>query len=331
MIELENLTKIYSSKEGETVALENIDLTVPDGSVFGVIGLSGAGKSTLVRCLNLLEQPTRGRVLIDGEDITAVKKKRLRELRRSIGMIFQNFNLLEQRTVAANVRFPLELVKTPRAAATERVRELLALVGLSEKANAYPSQLSGGQKQRVAIARALATNPKYLLCDEATSALDPATTESILGLLKRINRELGVTIVIITHEMKVVESACTHVAVLGSSRIAEVGKSRRRVRVPAVGDRKTAHHSGAHPLPCGDGRGQAPPRLPRGRERYARHLGARHGVRRARQHSLCRHPQDRRKDVRAHGDRSPGRPRSDRRRQAVFNGAKRGIQGGNLT
>ncbi len=224
MIELKNLTKIYPSKAGETVALENIDLVIPDGSVFGVIGLSGAGKSTLVRCLNLLEKPTRGQVLIDGEDITAVSKKRLGELRRSIGMIFQNFNLLEQRTAAANVRFPLELSKVPREEAKKRVEELLSLVGLSEKADSYPSQLSGGQKQRVAIARALATNPKYLLCDEATSALDPTTTESILQLLKKINRELGVTIVVITHEMRVVESICTDVAVLDQSRVAEAGK-----------------------------------------------------------------------------------------------------------
>ncbi len=224
MIALKNLTKIYPSKTGETVALENVDLEIPDGSVFGVIGLSGAGKSTLVRCLNLLEKPTRGQVIIDGEDVTALSGKRLRALRRSVGMIFQSFNLLEQRTAAANVRFPLELGKIPREEAKRRVGELLSLVGLSEKADFYPSQLSGGQKQRVAIARALATEPKYLLCDEATSALDPATTESVLQLLKKINRELGVTIVVITHEMKVVESVCTHVAVLDQSRVAEAGK-----------------------------------------------------------------------------------------------------------
>ncbi len=224
MIELKNLTKIYPSKTGETVALEDVDLSIPDGSIYGVIGLSGAGKSTLVRCIDLLEKPTRGQVLLDGEDMTAAKKKRLSELRRSIGMIFQNFNLLEQRTAAANVRFPLELNKTPRGEAKQRAEELLSLVGLSEKAEAYPSQLSGGQKQRVAIARALATRPKYLLCDEATSALDPTTTESILQLLKKINRELGVAIVVITHEMKVVERICTHVAVLDRSRIAEAGR-----------------------------------------------------------------------------------------------------------
>ncbi len=235
MIELRHVKKVYSANGGETVALDDVDLTIEDGAVYGIIGLSGAGKSTLVRCINLLERPTEGQVLIDGEDLTKVKKKRLLEIRRSIGMIFQNFNLLEQRTVEANVRFPLELAKVRRTTAAKEVRytreemrqrvgELLELVGLADKAKAYPSQLSGGQKQRVAIARALATKPKYLLCDEATSALDPNTTQSILGLLKNINETLGVTIVVITHEMKVVESICTDVAVIDRSRVAERGK-----------------------------------------------------------------------------------------------------------
>ncbi len=224
MIQLAGLKKIYPSPSGDIVALENIDLTVPDGAVYGIIGLSGAGKSTLVRCINLLERPTEGSVVIDGEDLMQVKKKRLREIRRNIGMIFQNFNLLEQRTVEANVRFPLELTHVKRERANARVSELLELVGLSEKAKAYPSQLSGGQKQRVAIARALASEPKYLLCDEATSALDPTTTQSILELLKQINRDLGVTIIVITHEMKVVESICTDVAVIDKSRIVEEGR-----------------------------------------------------------------------------------------------------------
>ncbi len=223
MIELLDLSKSYPSPDGETVALEHIDLTVPDGAIFGVIGLSGAGKSTLVRCINMLERPTGGKVVIDGEDVTALSKKQLLKLRRNIGMVFQNFNLLEQRTVEANVRFPLELDKTPKEQAEARVTELLDLVGLSDKAKAYPSQLSGGQKQRVAIARALATRPKYVLCDEATSALDPTTTDAILQLIKDINRRLGVTVVVITHEMRVVESICTHVAVIDNSRIAEVG------------------------------------------------------------------------------------------------------------
>ena len=177
-----------------------------------------------MRCINLLERPTAGQVIIDGEDLTRVKKRRLLAIRRDIGMIFQNFNLLEQRTVEANVRFPLELARMRKEEAEARVGELLELVGLADKAKAYPAQLSGGQKQRVAIARALATNPKYLLCDEATSALDPNTTTAILELLKRINRELGVTIIVITHEMRVVESICTDVAVIDKSRIVEVGK-----------------------------------------------------------------------------------------------------------
>ncbi len=224
MIELSHIRKVYPSANGEIVALEDIDLSIPDGAVFGIIGLSGAGKSTLVRCINLLERPTAGRVLIDGEDLMKVKKKRLLEIRRGIGMIFQNFNLLGQRTVEANVRFPLEIAHVPRAEAKERIAKLLELVGIADKAKAYPSELSGGQKQRVAIARALALNPKYLLCDEATSALDPNTTAAILSLLKTVNRTLGVTIVVITHEMKVVESICTDVAVIDKSRIAEQGK-----------------------------------------------------------------------------------------------------------
>lgn len=242
MIELKNLTKIYPSKDGPVVAVENIDLTIEDGAVYGIIGLSGAGKSTLVRCINLLERPTCGSVIVDGEDLVKVSRRRLLQVRRSIGMVFQSFNLLEQRTVAGNVRFPLEIAgykgeetgkkvkgiaekrRMKKQAIEQRVKELLSLVGLSDKANAYPSMLSGGQKQRVAIARALATRPKYLLCDEATSALDPNTTASILSLLKEINRELGVTIIVITHEMKVVESICTDVAVLDNSRIAEKGK-----------------------------------------------------------------------------------------------------------
>ncbi len=224
MIELNHLTKEYPSPAGTVKALTDIHLTIPDGAVYGIIGLSGAGKSTLVRCINLLERPTAGQVLIDGEDLTHAKKKRLSEVRANIGMIFQNFNLLEQRSVEANVRFPLELARFDKAKRKARVEELLALVGLSDKAKAYPSQLSGGQKQRVAIARALATSPKYLLCDEATSALDPNTTSSILALLKEINQTLGVTIVVITHEMRVVESICTDVAVIADSRIAEMGK-----------------------------------------------------------------------------------------------------------
>ena len=224
MIQLVNLKKIYPSKNGEVVALNGVNLTVEDGDIYGVIGLSGAGKSTLVRCINLLETPTSGSVLIDGEDLTKVKRARLLEIRQNIGMIFQHFNLLEQRTVEDNIRFPLEIAKVSRSEQDERIERLLKIVKLEDRAKAYPAQLSGGQKQRVAIARALATNPKYLLCDEATSALDPQTTESILDLLKQINKDLGVTVIIITHEMKVIEKVCTKVAVIADSNIVENGK-----------------------------------------------------------------------------------------------------------
>ena len=224
MIELKHLSKTYGAGGQTITALEEIDLTVRDGEIYGIIGLSGAGKSTLVRCINLLERPTGGQVLIDGRDIMKLPRKELLQLRRSIGMIFQGFNLLEQRSVLRNVTFPLEVAGTDKKDAAARARELLELVGLADRAGSYPSQLSGGQKQRVAIARALATRPKYLLCDEATSALDPNTTRSILDLLKRINAELGVTIVVITHEMKVIDRICNRVAVLDHSRIAEEGK-----------------------------------------------------------------------------------------------------------
>ena len=224
MIELKHLGKTYQSSAGPVEALRDVSLTIADGEIFGVIGLSGAGKSTLVRCINLLERPTSGQVLIDGQDLMQLSHRELLRVRRSIGMIFQGFNLLEQRNVVDNVAFPLETAGEKKAAARARARELLALVGLTERENAYPAQLSGGQKQRVAIARALATRPKYLLCDEATSALDPNTTRAILALLQRINRELGVTIVIITHEMKVIDQICDRVAVIDQSRIAEEGR-----------------------------------------------------------------------------------------------------------
>ena len=225
MIELKQLSKVYNpGSANPVVALQDISLTIADGEIFGIIGLSGAGKSTLVRCINLLEKPTSGSVLLDGRDLTKLTPRELLLARRSIGMIFQDFNLLEQRTVLRNVLYPLEIAHTPRQDALKRARELLQLVGLSEKESAYPSQLSGGQKQRVAIARALATKPRYLLCDEATSALDPNTTQSILDLLQQINRTLQVTIVVITHEMKVIDRICTKVAVIDQSRIAETGR-----------------------------------------------------------------------------------------------------------
>ena len=211
MIELKHLGKTYETSSGSVTALRDIDLTIQDGEIFGVIGLSGAGKSTLVRCINLLERPTQGEVWIDGQELTRLPQKQLLAMRRNIGMIFQGFNLLEQRTVLSNVAFPLMLAGEKKDKAQARAAELLGLVGLSDKAKSYPSQLSGGQKQRVAIARALSTSPKYLLCDEATSALDPNTTRSILELLRQINRDLGVTIIIITHEMKVIDQICDQI------------------------------------------------------------------------------------------------------------------------
>ena len=223
MIELKHLGKTYRAPDKEIVALDDINLTIRDGEIFGIIGLSGAGKSTLVRCLNLLEVPTAGEVLVDGKSLTQLSRKELLKLRQSIGMIFQSFNLLEQRNVLRNVCFPLEVAGVGRKAAEQRARELLELVGLSDRADSYPSQLSGGQKQRVAIARALATNPKYILCDGATSAIDPNTTRSILELLRQINQDLGVTIVVITHEMKVIDQICDRVAVIDHSHIAEEG------------------------------------------------------------------------------------------------------------
>ena len=223
IIEVKNLGKSFSSKNGPVVALRDINLRIEQGNIFGIIGMSGAGKSTLVRCINLLERPTQGEVIFDGKDLCKLSNKELSAARRSMGMIFQQFNLLMQRTAEANVCFPMEISGVPKAEAKKRAQELLELVGLGKRTQYYPSQLSGGQKQRVAIARALATNPKVLLCDEATSALDPSTTASILELLKDINRRLGVTVVIITHEMQVIEKICNRVAIISESRIAECG------------------------------------------------------------------------------------------------------------
>lgn len=223
LIEIRNLCKTFGTGSTAVHALEDVSLDIEAGEIFGIIGLSGAGKSTLVRCMNLLERPTSGTVTVDGADMTALSDKELRAARREIGMIFQSFNLLMQRNALANVRFPLELAGVPKKEANKRAQELLDMVGLGDRAEAFPAQLSGGQKQRVAIARALATNPKVLLCDEATSALDPTTTESILELLKNLNRQLGVTVVVITHEMRVVERICSRVAIIAESRIAEMG------------------------------------------------------------------------------------------------------------
>ena len=223
VIELRNICKTYKNKKREFTALRDVSLTVDDGEIFGIIGLSGAGKSTLVRCINYLEKPTSGQVIIDGSEVRKLGKKELLKLRQNIGMIFQGFNLLEQRTVLKNICFPLEIAGVPKPEAKQKARELLELVGLTDKESSYPSQLSGGQKQRVAIARALASNPKYLLCDEATSALDPDTTRSILELIREINRRLGVTVVVITHDMKVIDKICDRVAVMDNSVVTEIG------------------------------------------------------------------------------------------------------------
>ena len=223
IIEVRNLTKTFDEKKSNIHALSDIDLSVEEGEIFGVIGLSGAGKSTLVRCMNLLEKPTSGEVWVDGKNLITLSNKELRFMRREIGMIFQHFNLLMQRNVLDNVCFPMEIAWVKRREATEKAMKYLEIVGLSEKAKAYPVQLSGGQKQRVAIARTLASNPRIILCDEATSALDPQTTGTILDLLKQINKEYGITIVVITHEMRVVEEICDRVAVLDRGNLAEIG------------------------------------------------------------------------------------------------------------
>ena len=224
MIKIENLSKTFHTADGSVEALKNVSLDIADGDIFGIIGMSGAGKSTLVRCINFLERPDEGTVTINGVDLGSLRKKQLRSLRREVTMIFQGFHLLMQRTCLKNVCFPLELAGYSRQDAQKRARELLETVGLLDKANAYPSQLSGGQQQRVAIARALATNPKVLLCDEATSALDPTTTNSILELIQEINQKTGITVVVITHQMSVVEKICRHVAILDGGEVAEQGE-----------------------------------------------------------------------------------------------------------
>ena len=223
MIGISGLRKVYGEGDGAVVALDRIDLSIRRGDIHGIIGMSGAGKSTLIRCINLLEKPTEGKIIIDGVDVTTLSDALLRTTRRAVGMVFQSFNLLMQRSVENNVRFPMELVGMDKKAAREKARALLDLVGLSDKLNAYPSQLSGGQKQRVAIARALAIDPKVLLCDEATSALDPMTTRAILDLLKDINQRLGITIVVITHEMEVIRQICERVSIIDNGRIVESG------------------------------------------------------------------------------------------------------------
>lgn len=221
MIRLDNVTRTYGQGAQAVTALKAVNLEVPAGSITGVIGVSGAGKSTLIRCVNLLERPTSGRVWVDGQEMTALSPAELRRARHGIGMIFQHFNLLESRNVRGNIALPLELIGTPRAEIERRIDELIELTGLTERAHAWPAALSGGQKQRVAIARALASNPKALLCDEATSALDPQTTASILALLRDINRRLGLTILLITHEMAVVRTICDQIALISEGELVE--------------------------------------------------------------------------------------------------------------
>ena len=223
MIELQHIDKVYHTASGDLHALKDINLTINEGEIFGIIGLSGAGKSTLVRCINMLEKPTSGKVMVDGQEMTALGEEQLRKARQNIGMIFQHFNLLSSRTVFGNIAFPLEIQGMDKAAIQKKVEPLLDLVGLKDRADHYPSQLSGGQKQRVGIARALASDPKVLLCDEATSALDPQTTESILNLLRDINKRLHITIVMITHQMNVVKEICDRVAVIENGEIIEQG------------------------------------------------------------------------------------------------------------
>ena len=230
IIQIKNVTKTFIGKDNQVEALKGISLDINKGDIYGIIGMSGAGKSTLVRCLNYLEKPTTGTVIVEDQDLSTLSEAELRKVRTGIAMIFQHFNLLMQRSVLDNVCFPMEIVGVKKQAARKRAMELLEIVGLKEKADAYPSQLSGGQKQRVAIARALANTPKILLCDEATSALDPTTTKEILKLLQDINKQYGITIVIITHEMAVVQEICSHVAIIDAGELAEHGILQTPVR-----------------------------------------------------------------------------------------------------
>lgn len=244
IITLNHVCKTFTTADGEVTAVNDLNLAINRGDIFGIIGLSGAGKSTLVRCLNLLERPTHGQVLVDGKDLTKLNDKKLRESRRKIGMIFQHFNLLMQRTVLDNVCFPMELVGIKKKEARKRALELLDTVGLADKAKAYPAQLSGGQKQRVAIARVLAADPEILLCDEATSALDPQTTKAILSLLKDINEKMGITIVVITHEMAVVQAICNRVGVLEKGVLVEQGDVEQLFRNPQTSAAKNLIYNG---------------------------------------------------------------------------------------
>ena len=244
MIQVENLCKLFNTKGGTVEAAKNISFSIEKGEIFGIIGLSGAGKSTLVRCLNLLERPTSGTVRVNGKNLTELSEKELRKERQKIGMIFQHFNLLMQRTALDNVCFPMEIAGIKKAEARKKALEYLKIVGLEEKALSYPSQLSGGQKQRVAIARVLASDPQILLCDEATSALDPQTTKAILELIKEINRDYEITVVVITHEMSVVQEICDKVAVLERGALVETGTVEELFRNPKTDEAKKLVFSG---------------------------------------------------------------------------------------
>lgn len=245
IIEIRKLNKSFKTEKGEVIALNDVSLDIEKKDIYGIIGLSGAGKSTLVRCMNLLERPTSGEVTVNGKELNSLTDRQLRAERRKIGMIFQHFNLLMQRSVIDNVAFPLEIAGKKKKEARKKALEYLEAVGLSEKTNAYPAQLSGGQKQRVAIARVLASKPEILLCDEATSALDPQTTKSILNLLKEINIKYGITIVVITHEMSVIQEICNHVAVLEHGNLVETGTTEELFRAPKTAEAKKLVFSGS--------------------------------------------------------------------------------------
>ena len=255
LIEIAHLSKTFGSGDTQVSALQDVSLQIEKGEIFGIIGLSGAGKSTLVRCINLLERPESGQILFEGQNLMTLKSKQLRLQRRKISMIFQSFNLLDQRTALDNICFPLELAGKSRKEARRVAQQLLETVGLPDKADAYPVQLSGGQKQRIAIARALASDPEVLLCDEATSALDPQTTESILALLQKINKERGITVIIITHQMSVIEQICHRVAILDHGEVAEIGDVESVFSNPKskAGRRLVSPDMGALPLSTWEG------------------------------------------------------------------------------
>ena len=317
IIQIRDLNKTFGTGPTAVHALEAINLSVYPGEIFGIIGLSGAGKSTLVRCMNLLERPTSGSIIVDGKEMTKLRDRELRKARKDISMIFQSFNLLMQRTALDNICFPLELIGTKRADAVKRAQELLDLVGLGNRAGAYPAQLSGGQKQRVAIARALATNPKVLLCDEATSALDPTTTLSILELLKELNQTLGVTVVVITHQMNVIEEICHRVAILDHGVVAEQGTVEEIFSQPQTDiGRQLVYPNGVliDQLPASPGH---PHRLQRRLVLRAPHCLPGHRLRREGEHSGGRHPEHRGQSLRHHAPGSAPGPGGRRQSPAL--------------